>query len=74
VNRARAGATLLILAASACAAPLLACGGSTESEHTATIVRGTYGDPNPIVPCGDPGDGAAEASAPDASDADRDGC
>jgi hypothetical protein len=45
---------------------LVACAGkSSEGEHTSTIVRGTYGDPNPIVPaCEDAG----------ASDAGKDGC
>lgn len=55
----------------------LACSGSTEREHTATVVRGTYGAPSPIVACGagGDGDGGGDAPAGDASgDAGPDGC
>lgn len=53
------------------AGTVLACGGKSDREHTSTIVRGTYGDPTPIVACdGDASDGDASDGGADA----RDGC
>ena len=59
-----------------CGALVLLAGCSASSgpgEHTATVVRGTYGDPNPLVGC-DTRDGGGGADATGAADAAPDGC
>ena len=55
------------------AAAFGACGGEIEREHTATTVRGSYGDPPAYDPCPpDPNDGGADADAADTGTPD--GC
>ena len=76
-SRTRTGAPTFWAAALCAAASAFVCGAcsaSSEGEHTATVVRGTYGDPNPIVACGQGGDAASDAGVQSAVDASPDGC
>jgi len=71
--RARAFWAAAVLCAAASAFVCAACSASSEGEHTATVVRGTYGDPNPITACGQGGDAGADAGM-QPLDASLDGC